>query len=144
MDASLFLFFFLKGLCTDLFRCSPSLLVIACIARAILFLCFDHECCHNTSVVTAHANHVVGFSIFAVSQVSSFDHQAFFLYIVLSAVKFSLASSSLVSQFSLMVDCDRCCNGWFADVFCITDSFSPFLVLVEFQLRVCFPFFQRP
>ena len=29
---------------------------------------------------------------------------------------------------ALMVDRDRCCNGPFADVFSVIDSFSPFLV----------------
>ena len=42
-----------------------------CLATPTLFRRSDHESCHYTSVVTAHVDHVVGFSIFVVFQVSS-------------------------------------------------------------------------
>ena len=50
--------------CTDISHCSR---------ESNSFLCIDHECCHDTSVVTAHVDHIVGFSMFTVFQVSSLD-----------------------------------------------------------------------
>ena len=44
------------------------------ITRAILLWNSDHECCHDTSVVTSHVDHVVGFCIFVVFQVSSLHY----------------------------------------------------------------------
>ena len=41
-----------------------------CLAMATLFRRSDHESCHNTSLVTAHVDHVVGFSICVVFQKS--------------------------------------------------------------------------
>ena len=41
-------------------------------------MCIEPECCHHTSVVTAHLDHVVGFSIFTVFQVSSLDQNVVF------------------------------------------------------------------
>ena len=52
------------------FRCIE-LSFFVCLAMAIPFRSSDHECCHDTSVVSAHADQVVGFSIFVVFQVSS-------------------------------------------------------------------------
>ena len=42
----------------------------------------NHECCHNTSVVTAHVDHVVGFSILVVFQVSSLGQDVVNLLLV--------------------------------------------------------------
>ena len=42
----------------------------------IFFWCIDHECSHDTSVVAAHVDHVVGFGIFAVFQVSPLGQDA--------------------------------------------------------------------
>ena len=42
-----------------------------CLAMATFFRRSDPERCHNTSAVTAHVDHVVGFGIFVVFQVSS-------------------------------------------------------------------------
>ena len=201
------------GLGADILHFIP-LLVIVCIMVGILFLCINHECCHNTSVVAAHVDDVIGFSIFTESQVSSFDQ--FVINLFLCSFKQSVCSllsrrfsvhrvecckvlhhqplshpvSSFVtfiecmrtntysfhsiawSQFgtavsshnlnallagirvllnclvrffsiwwsaspewekyhahqhdALMVDCDRCFNDPFADVFSVSKSFSPF------------------
>ena len=56
-------------------------LVFFDLTRAILLWNSDHECCHDTSVVTAHVDHVVGFGIFVVFRVSSlhYDVVDFFL-----------------------------------------------------------------
>ena len=56
------------------------MLVVVCIMKAI-FLVYDYECCHDTSVVTAHVDHVVGFSIFTVFQVSSLDQDVVDLFV---------------------------------------------------------------
>ena len=42
-----------------------------CLVMASLSRRGDRECCHDTSVVTSHVDHVVGFGVFVVSQVSS-------------------------------------------------------------------------
>ena len=42
----------------------------------------DHECCHDTSVVTAHVDHVFGFGIFVVFQVSSLDYDVVDLLLI--------------------------------------------------------------
>ena len=49
---------------------------------AILLRCSDHECCHDTSVVTAHVDHVVGFGIFVVFMVSSLDYDVVDLFLI--------------------------------------------------------------
>ena len=48
----------------------------------ILLRCSDHECCHDTSVVTAHVDHVVCFGIFVVFQVSSLDYDVVDLLLI--------------------------------------------------------------
>ena len=50
-----------------------------CLAMATLF---HHECCHDTSVVTAHVDHVVGFSIFDVFQETSLGYDVVNLLLV--------------------------------------------------------------
>ena len=88
------------SLCAYILLCFFKL-VFVCIMGAILLWCIDYECCHDASLVTAHVDHVIGFSIFTVFQVSSL---------------------------ALMVDHDHFCSGPFADVFSVDDSLTPFLV----------------
>ena len=57
------------------------MLVFVCITGAIHFRCIDYECCHDTSVVTAQVDHVVGFSILTVFQVSSLDQDVVDLFL---------------------------------------------------------------
>ena len=49
---------------------------------AILLRSSDRKCCHNTSVVTAHVDHVVGFGIFVVFQVSSLGYDVVDLLLI--------------------------------------------------------------
>ena len=77
--------------------------------RSFLMYSVSNDC-HDTSAVTAHVDHVIGFSIFTEFQVSSLDQdvvafvsrslheicmsfvfQCVFLYIVLSAVNFCIS-----------------------------------------------------
>ena len=44
-------------------------------------MCIYHECCHSTSVVAAHVDHVVGISIFTVFQLSSLDQYVINLFL---------------------------------------------------------------
>ena len=44
-------------------------------------MCVDYECCHDTSVVAANADHVIGFSIFTVFQVSPLDQDVLNLFL---------------------------------------------------------------
>ena len=48
--------------------------LVSFFTMAILLRSSDHECCRDTSVITAHAHHVFGFGIFVVFQVSSLDY----------------------------------------------------------------------
>ena len=57
-------------------------------------LCIDHECCHNTSVVDAHVDDVIGFSILTESRVPSFDQ----FVINLSFCSFKRSVYSLLSS----------------------------------------------
>ena len=49
-------------------------LVFLYFTTAILLRNSDRECCLASSLVTAHVDHVVGFGIFVVFQVSSLDY----------------------------------------------------------------------
>ena len=52
------------------------IIVILCLllaSRCQFFLCIEHECCNDTSVVTAQVDHVDGLSFFTIFQVSSLD-----------------------------------------------------------------------
>ena len=62
---SWYLFFELRLLNSNVFLSLIHPFILCCIELSF------HECCHYTSVVTAHVDHVVGFSIFIVFQVSS-------------------------------------------------------------------------
>ena len=66
-------------LCTAIFLCI--FLCLSLVASRDHFLSIDHECCHNTSEVAAHADQVVGFSIFTLFQVSSFDQNVVNLFV---------------------------------------------------------------
>ena len=61
------------------------IVVVQCLSllasREQFFLCIDHECCHDTSVVTDHVDYVFGFSIFTVFQVSSLDQNVVNLFL---------------------------------------------------------------
>ena len=56
--------FFVRLFSDVLLRCSE--LVFVCFMVAIFFWCIDHECSHDTSLVAAHVDHVIGFGIFVV------------------------------------------------------------------------------
>ena len=57
-------------------------LVCFCRTGAILLWSGDHECCHDTSVVAAHVDHIVGFGVFVVFQVSSLDYDVVDLLLI--------------------------------------------------------------
>ena len=61
---------------------SKSFFACCCLHRGRhSFLRIDRECCHNKSVVAAHVDHVVRFSIFTVLQVSSLDQYVINLFL---------------------------------------------------------------
>ena len=61
----------------------------------------NHECSHDTSVVAAHVDHVVGFSIFVVFQVSSLDQNV----VDLLLGSFRRSVSRLFSKTSFCISC---------------------------------------
>ena len=44
--------------------------------------CIDHECGHDTSVVTAHVDHVIGIGIFSAFQVPSLGQDVTICFLV--------------------------------------------------------------
>ena len=57
-------------------------LVLVCLTGAIFLWSTDREGCHDTSVVTSHVYHVVGFAVFVVSQVPSLDYNVVDLLLI--------------------------------------------------------------
>ena len=65
----------------------------------------ENERCHDTSVVTAHVDHVVGFGILVVFQVSSLDNDVVDLFLI----SFRRSVSRLFPK-SLSVPRVECCK----------------------------------
>ena len=68
--------FFLPGffvcLFSDVLLCCIEL-VFVCLTEVVFLRSIDHECSHDTTVVAAHVDSVIGFGVFAVFQVPSHD-----------------------------------------------------------------------